>query len=236
MSTLRPDSTQPPRGFTLLELVVALLIVGIIAAAVFSTLRTAFRAKSSSESAVEPLQRAGVALDFVTRDLQSALPTTGVLSNAFTGTALQDDRGHEADDVVFFAATDAPPADTLDTDIRKIEYTVAVDGKDHQLVRYVTSNLLAPVTPDPTPEILCRGVRAFSIQYFDGTAWDDSWDSTEATATVPANNLPMVLEVTLDLEPPDSGGVPLHVVRLIPVPCSTLTTTTSTNGLMGGGL
>lgn len=109
------------RAFTLLELIVALLIVGIIGAAIFSTLRTAFRATASAEEAVEPLQRAAVALDFLSRDLQSALPPAGIpaggaatqhlaqsLAQSFVETEGQDDAGGASDEVSFFAAVDAP--------------------------------------------------------------------------------------------------------------------------------
>lgn len=223
---LRPVKISVARGFTLLELITALLIMSIISAAIFSTLHTAFKLKARAEIAVEPLQRANIVLDFIQRDLESALPPTGteanLLSNLFYATDAQDDRGNPADDVIFAAATDAPPQVTLQTDIRKIEYTLIADGQDYELVRYVTSNLLAPVTATPDQEILCRGVRSFNLEYFDGTNWNEAWDSTTAEGNIPVNSLPVVVLVTLVLDPLDPTGQPLEVQRWIRLPCSTL--------------
>ncbi|MEI8197374.1 MAG: type II secretion system protein GspJ [Phycisphaerae bacterium] len=241
------------RGFTLLELIVALLIVSIVGAAIFSTLRTAFRAKTSAEEAVEPLQRAGVVLDFLRRDLESALPPMGVpaagapvqhFSQSFVGTDGQGDADHSADDVLLYAAVEAGPVKTAlepqlykIANVRQIEYAVISQGKDRLLVRYVTSNLLAQVIPDPEPEVLCRGVRSFNLRYSDGTNWYDSWDSTQTVESIPVNMLPAMVQVTLELESATPGGAPLHFERLISLPCSTVAAAISaaSGGMTGGG-
>ena len=246
-------SSRPPRGFTLLELIVALLIVSIVAGAIFSTLRTAFRAKASAEAAVEPLQRAAVALDFIRRDLESALPPAGLpatgavpqrLAQSFIGTDGQSDASRSGGNVVFFAAVDAPPVKKVlepqlckIADVRQIEYAVITSGQDHLLVRYVTSNLLASTPPDPDPEILCRGVRSFTLKFSDGTNWYTSWDSTQALDSIPVNMLPALVSVTLELEPAATNGQgsPLRFERMISLPCSTVAATLSSTTAGGGG-
>ena len=204
------------RAFTLLELLVALFIVALIMAGLAASLRIAFRAKAGCEAAVAPVQRVDVVLSFLQRDMESALAPTGTLASAFQG--IQGDGGNA--DVLFDAAADAPPQVAMQTDIRQIEYLVEADGDDHLLVRSVTSNLLAPITPNPDQEIICRGVQSFTVQYYDGSDWYDTWDSTTQQ-----NALPVAVQITLDLDgtPPDK--TPLHITRLIQLPCYVAPTT-----------
>lgn len=109
---------------------------------------------------------------------------------------------------------------------------------DNCLVRDVVSNLLADVQPPPDEEIICRHVVAFTMSYFDGTDWYDTWDSTQQ-----GNVLPYAVKVTLDVLPPGApkGSKPLHFVRVFPLSCATQSTTGasgsgSSTGSSGGGL
>src|SRR5947209_20324847 len=57
-------------AFTLLELIVAMLMVSIMAASLFAGMRIAFRSQSSAEVAIEPVRTAAVAMEFLREDLQ----------------------------------------------------------------------------------------------------------------------------------------------------------------------
>lgn len=83
MNTRQPNIFNQParraaRGFTLLELLVALAMAGIIAVALYSTLRIAFKAQSSAHAAVEPVRTAELALSLLRADLEGALPAKSV--------------------------------------------------------------------------------------------------------------------------------------------------------------
>jgi len=228
MTTARPQPSRnagrgpaTARAFTLLELLVALAVVAIVLGALFASLRIAFRAKSSTEEAVEPMQRAQIALSFLRRDLESALPPSGVLASLFQGSPADQDNS----DLLFDAAVDAPPQATMQTDIRQIEYLVLTEGSDRLLVRRVTSNLLAPIVPDPDDEVVCRGVVNFSLQYYDGSNWNDTWDSTQQQ-----NALPAAVQISLDLQPATQTAATLHVERLIILPCYVAPAGSTTGG------
>ena len=208
-------------GFTLLELLIALAVVSIIMAALFAGLRIVNRAKTNTEAAVAPIQRIDIVLSFLQRDLESALPPSGTLASLFQGTVGQNNSG----DLLFDAAVDAPPQVSMLTDIRQVEYSVISDGSDHLLVRNVTSNLLAPVQPDPDQEIICRGVRSFTVQYYDGSQWTDTWDSTMLQ-----NAPPIAVQITLDFDGTGPSAAPLHITRLIQLPCYAAPQTASGGG------
>jgi len=209
-------------AFTLLELLVALAIVGLLGGVLYASLHVAFLARDRAQQAVEPIQRADIVVGFLRRDLESALPPTGTLAGVFVGTNGQDQRGQNSDDLIFCAAVSAPQAARA-TDVRQIEYVVLTDHGDQVLLRRVTSDLLAPTTINPDDEVLCRGVRAFHVRYYDGNDWYDAWDSTQPPsdiAPLQSNALPQAVEVTIGIDPPSSGGQPLTVTRLIQLPCA----------------
>ena len=240
MTPRHPNPRTPPRrAFTLLELLVALAVVGVIAGALYASLGIAFHARDSALRAVDAVQRADIAVDFLRRDIESALPPTGNLASVFVGAAGQDDRGQPSADLYFIAAVSGPSV-ALATDMRQIEYLVMPDQNDQVLVRRVTSNLMPPTTINPDDEVLCRGVRSFSVRYYDGTDWYEAWDSTQPASNIAplqSKALPQAVEVTLELDPPAAGAAPRGaaaasaagptVTRLIPLPCAVPPPTTT---------
>jgi hypothetical protein len=88
------------------------------------------------------------------------------------------------------------------------------------LVRSVTRNLLAPTVPPPDEEILCRNVRSFTVQYFDGTDWQDSWDSTTLGDILP-QAVAMTFEALIDDAKPGQEPRVYKVSRVFPLACAT---------------
>ena len=70
--------------------------------------------------------------------------------------------------------------------------------------------------PPPEEEILCRNVRSFEMKYYDGSAWQDDWDSTTLN-----NALPLAVSFTIQMDPPGSTdplAKPITITRIIPIP------------------
>ena len=252
MNTPAPNLRPPrprrgrARGFTLLELVIAMGMIAILALSLYASMRVAFRAKSSADAAVADVRTIEVAMEFVRADLLNVLPardpdaTTFTLAAAFLGTNRQGGGG-EADHVEFYttAETGSRPADVRDGvqvegDIKRVELTVETPASGNgrpALVRRITRNLLTQMVPEPEVEVLCRGVASFGVRYFDGTDWQDEWDSTQRQ-----HMLPRAVEVTLVLEPTDGRPIAQarHHVRVFPLACATLTPETTTDSTEGG--
>lgn len=206
------------QGFTLLEMLVALAIMGVLATSLCMSLHIAFRARRSAEAALAPANALTLALDFVRRHIESALPPTGVLAGAFVGEDKADgSTGINSDTLTFF--TNVGDATGAQSDIRKVQLALVEsdDGASRALALLVTTNLLATETPEPTQEILCRQVAGLSLRYFDGSDWYDSWDSTTRD-----NALPLAVEVTLKLKiEGESDETPTHAVtQIFSLPCS----------------
>jgi prepilin-type N-terminal cleavage/methylation domain-containing protein len=231
------------RAFTLLELLVALTMTAIIAGSLYSGLRTAFRARTSAEAAVEPVRTAGLTMGLLRADIESALPARGVLAGPFVGVDGTGEGGQPADTLEFFTVGDpgdsvvpsAQGAATGAGEARKVQIGVvsapAVGGSEQVLVRRVTTNLLSNVTPEPYEEVLCRGVRAVNVRYFDGLVWQDNWDSTQYD-----NNIPSAVEVTIELQRAGVDGQVkvMRFPRVFLLACSTLTPGSGLMNAAGG--
>jgi hypothetical protein len=89
---------------------------------------------------------------------------------------------------------------TLYGGVHRVELVVtpATDGSGGaNLVRRVTRNLLASTEALPDDEVLCRHVTEFTVRYYDGYQWAETWDSTQLGDT-----LPMAVEVALAVDAP----------------------------------
>jgi type II secretory pathway pseudopilin PulG len=194
----------------MIEMLVALAMVAIIAASLTSTLWTVFHTTRQAEAVVKPSVQASIALDYIADDLQNAYlsPTAMIsggtgLATSFEATQAQSGRG-EADDVQFFGTAESAQHVDANGDVKFFEYTVVqpTGSNDFVLIRRVTRNLLPPsVQPEPDEEIICRGVVNFTLQYFDGSNWNPTWDSTAEN-----NELPAAVQVILELQEPSADG------------------------------
>ena len=247
-------------GFTLLELLVALAMAGIIAGSLYSALRTGVRARTSAEAAVEPVRTAALATALLRADFESARPTAGALSGPFVGTDTTGDAGLAADTVEFYTlgsptdsvataaaatagASNAGPAGmvgaaapaTATGEARRVQvglvpYPGAGGFTEQVLVRRVYTNLLSQVELEPYEEVLCRGVRSLNIRYFDGLSWQDNWDSTLAE-----DNIPSAVEVTVEFDRSVDGQVKVFSFpRIFLVSCSTPSPTSGSQGSSQG--
>jgi type II secretory pathway pseudopilin PulG len=207
-------------AFTLVELLLASATMLVIAGAVYSSMRLAFKARDRALAAVGPARSAEIAMDAVRRDIESALPPRGLLQGAFLGKL-----GTETPDtgaVEFYAMGPRPrigqtaeshnraqrgasESQRLDATtfggVQRVDLLVARPQNDPNgdpaLIRRVTRNLLSPTDPTPDEEIVCRNVTEFSVRYFDGFQWTTDWDSTQY-----GDVLPLAVEVTLGVAGP----------------------------------
>jgi hypothetical protein len=201
-------------------MIVATAIMAVLAGSLYATLRTAFQARRSATTAVEETRRADIALAFLQADLASAVVPRGILAGGFLGEPSTDAAGQPADALLLHVA--APGGETVAGvgDLRMIEFACepADNGTGLVLVRYVTTNLLAPTTPEPEAEVLCRGVFSFAVRYYDGIDWLETWDSTTQD-----NQLPAAVEVVLELRDPDDperDEAVYRAARIVRIPAS----------------
>jgi len=219
------------KGFTLLEMLVAMTLMAVLAGVLYASLSTGFRGRRVTEAALEPARRGAAALALIGPDLDCAVPPTGLLAGEFLGEDARGDNGEPADGVRFHSLAREQSGATPPFPIRRLQFSLATDEEKHEtvLLRRTTLNLLAPEEPEPVEEVICRGVRSFDTAYYDGYGWVDSWDSTAAGDVLP---LAVRLTLVLDVDGREEG---YKVSRVYALPCGrTADEDTGPAGGMGG--
>jgi prepilin-type N-terminal cleavage/methylation domain-containing protein len=230
----RLHSSRSPRGFTLLELLLATAVAAIVLLVINTAFFSALRLHNTTHAKIDSdlaLQRA---LGIIRRDLAGLmLPTTSnntVLAGPLqTGVATPGNNEPTGDRITPDLYTNAGRIDGwgpfADAQIVAYYLSPATDGSNTKtLVRAITRNILSTQEsgPDEQQQLL-PGVSTAEILFYDGTDWVSDWDST-TTSTMPTAikfRLAMARAGNEGATVPESGG---FMELLVPV---LVTTTTS---------
>ena len=227
-------SSRP--GFTLLEVLVASVIVALLAAGLAVSLNVAFRARRSVTEALESVRLAQVAMNRMAQDLQSALPPTGTLAYEFaTSSTTSADGG--SDGLTFFNLSDPLRGRDGAGDVEQVEYALvdeaslqmATPGTVQMLNGVTTSNSIQSVVPPAAAaaantRVLVRRVMrnllasvqetpvdqvlCRNVQSFSIQVYSSTlWTNTWDSSTQ-GNALPAAVQITLQVAPPEEGGNP----------------------------
>ena len=199
------------RGFTLLEVLVSVAILAIIMAALYSAYTTNVEAIQIARENGQVHQTARIALDWITRDLQSALTETwsptATTRLPFVGKEEYRD-GRRLDRIDFAALTymtlsDQSPA----TDLCEVGYRVIEDPEDQEtLVLMRRQKILVSLPEDDqgpgegfgeggSEQELGRNLVGFQITYEDGRGEERAgWSTEERDAP---SGLPVLVKVRL---------------------------------------
>jgi type II secretion system protein J len=211
------------RGFTLIELTLSMAMVAMLALSMYTALSVAQQARRNGTANVEQMRAITLAAEVLRHDFESVPPPTGTFAGPFVGIR-QGGVGGDADQLEFFTIGQDEPLNVnnpMSEGIRKVQLLVRSDVTPPVLVRRVIKNLRPTVEPLAEEEVICRNVRSFSVKYFDGLAWQETWDSTTL-----GDVLPMSVAVTLELDDPTavaSGATPeasvRRMTRVFPLSC-----------------
>jgi general secretion pathway protein J len=202
-------------------------MMSLLALSLYATLSVALHARRSAAASLAPVRAATIAMDLVCSDLQSVPAPKGNYAGPFIGTR-QNSTGTDADILDFFSIGRDGDTGALDRPwsegIREVTLMLNTDVSPPNLVRRVTHNLQPKVQTDPEEEVLCRGVRSLSIRYFDGTDWQEDWDSTTM-----GDVLPVAVAITIELgdnktttQTPNPAS---RITRIVPLACAKPSTT-----------
>jgi len=216
-------------GFTLLELLLAILVFSIVLGAIHVVFFSAFKLRNRTSEAIErslPLQQT---IAVIKRDLANIVPPGGTLSGALQSTPTISTTGNSMTSSLnrgngpqFYTAVGIVDDSAPWGEVERVSYFLApstnnTPGQD--LFRSVARNLL-PITQDETTDqFMMSGVESIAFQYFDGNAWKDTWDSTQAdSSTGLSNNVPGAIKMQLALYNENrSLGTPAPVELIVPV-------------------
>jgi len=229
--TIQPFNSSANSAFTLIEMILAIGVAAIVLIAANAVFFTALHLRDATSDAVDAASPVDQALIILRHDLQCAVPPKagGVLSGDFkignvTSLGISDPVAAE-----IYTATGALSDKTPWGEIQRVTYelknsTTGAAGKD--FYRSVTRNLLTTATPDVEDQLMIRGVDSVQFSAYDGSQWNDSWDTTDTTSA--NTNLPVAVRVDIQLAGGGKNASPIEI--LVPIDSQSRSNSNSTVG------
>lgn len=187
-----PDS----RGFTLLEVLIALVLLGILTTALYGSYFTVIRARDRAAEGMEARRELGATLDLLRREFASAV-YDGKDPNEKRFRFIVEDRdifGKPASNLEL--TTLAPPsaAGRRESGIINVQYRIAEKEKRLILTRREQDAFHESGTVPPYPQM--ERISSFLVECYDASSskWVRSWD------TAINRGLPKRLRVTVQVE------------------------------------
>jgi type II secretion system protein J len=203
---------QREAGFTLIEVLIAVVLLAVISFLVYQSMGFAVGSKERSEHRELAYRGADVFLDRLSRELATAVlyanvDMLGVSANGeqisksvFSGT-----NNGDQDKLIFDTLSHTRYLkDSKESDLAELTYWLEPEEEGNGL--YVIKRRdKSPPDAEPGEKgkvmVLLDGVKEFNLRYYDPvkTEYKDEWDTTKVDY---ANRLPRAVEITLVLQDP----------------------------------
>jgi type II secretion system protein J len=199
------------KGFTLIEMLLAVAICAIVLVAINGVFATAVRLRDKTSELVEDSLPANRAFDRLSRDLKGTVGPGGWFQGDFkcgvqavgATMGLSGEAGSAGLD--FFTTTGRMSDKAPWGDIQEVFYELKTPSDRTQagmdLMRCVNRNVLATTTQTPEIQYVMSHVQTLQLDCYDGTQWRNTWD-TSSTDT----NLPVAVRIRIQLSPKEGRG------------------------------
>jgi general secretion pathway protein J len=199
-----PDQRESCRGFTLLEVLVALALLAIISAALYGTYFSLMRGRDAAQTRMTERRELSTTLDRLRRELAavcyraqstgSSQPAAGDQQSTQLHFVVEDrDYFGKPASTLDFTALAPPPGGNLPaSDQVRIRYRVVEKDGKLSLMRMEKDRY---VTADPLPYPQLEDLEGFLVECSgDGAQWVKTWD------TAINHGLPQYVRVTVRLK------------------------------------
>ncbi len=164
----RHSTLDTVRGFTLLEVLVAVAITAVVIAALYSTFFLSQRAADAVDDSLLKLQECRSVLDTLKRELESALYNPEKTHTVFK-LEDRDFYGKQASQLLFTSFTPLPPG------LSRISYTV--EENEGSLVLKKKMETAYGESSGTKDFELMKGLESFTIEAGYNGKWIKTWDS-----------------------------------------------------------
>jgi len=207
---------QALRGFTLIELTLAVTILGIVMAMLAGSFNAVSHGKVQAEDRLDIDHQGRAILWTLSDEFRDAVQTLIVPSHV-----LLLGEGH---------MSNGKPLDNVTLSTLDLAHSMSLDGFGaEQIVSYTTSlnptrqqwsllmrNEQSALIGGPggtNPAVLANNLISLHFRYFDGSTWQETWDSASLP---PGRQLP--LAVAIDIVLADSRGRPVGFSTQVSLP------------------
>lgn len=196
------------RGFTLLELLVALAVFAMVSLMAYSGLHTVLQNKQVTEQRAERIQQLQSAMLMLERDLSQIALLREIRDDYGDRQGSLRTADFGAITLEFTRAGWRNPTRMARSTLQRTAY-----GIDEEVLKRFSWTVLDRTQESiPNEVVLLAGVRKMRLRYMDeGGGWHEQWPPA-GLAQTGAKPFPRALEVTLELE--DMGSIR----RLFPLP------------------
>lgn len=188
-------STSLNRGFTLLEVLIAVILLGILSTALYGSYFTVMRARDRASSGMESRRELGATLDLIRREVSSAMFRTNGANEQHPLRFVVEDRDNfGVPSSTLELTTLAPPAVQTfsESGIVIVTYRIAEKDKKLTLTREERDLFSEDSTPRAYPQM--EQISSFLVECYDGSKWVKSWDTSINGV------LPKSVRVTIQVE------------------------------------
>jgi type II secretion system protein J len=188
---MKAGASHITRGFTLLEIMVALAIFGIVVAAIYSSWTAIMRGSETAKKAMAQVQRSRITI----RTLEDALTSARSFEASSKYYYFIGQNGSDATlSFVSKLAESFPRSRRFGGfDVRRLEFRLEPGEEGRQLVLRQWPLLMEEPDTDERehPLVLAKNVKDFEMRFWDESKrdWLEEWTQT--------NQLPRMVEITL---------------------------------------
>jgi type II secretory pathway component PulJ len=210
----------------MLAMAISAIVLAGIGGVFFSALRLRERSAAAIDRAI-PLHQA---FSLLRRDLQGAMPPTGIYALAGDFRIEPQSAGLGQNFRLHFYSSsgivrDNAPWGEIQEVLYELRDTTTGGGSGKELIRSVNRNVLGTATPQPDEQPLLGNVQSLEFAGYDGVDWRESWDTSMGNT-----NLPSAVRVRVLMandQKSDPNQEPFEMV--VPVVSQSRTNQTSTS-------
>ena len=230
MKSFKDSSNSPlPKGFTLLELMIAIFIIAVIISILYTSYAGTFRNIDEAKAQTDIYRMARIALERITQDLESAYMGQGSKkpgddhdSPPYPGIFIGETvtfEGRASGRLRFSSSAHVDFLDELKAHTRaEIAYYSLESGPDKRLVLYRSDSREFDLRPKENEGGLpiCENLlfAEFIYHNHEGETFEN-WDST---AIEFKNRLPLMVTIKLDFSKNEDQEVPLRFITAVTIP------------------
>ncbi len=174
------------KGFTLLELLIAMVLFSIILSAIYGSFFLSHKAMTGLDESLLKLQECRTAIDVMTREGESILYKPGNTSS-LVKVEDKDFYDKQASRLTFTAFS------PLSSGIVLISYYV--EEKDGVLTLFKKMDNAYKPNNNAKGEELIEGLESFSVEVNDGSKWVKTWDTSETKQAPPEIRITIIARI-----------------------------------------
>ncbi|MBW2064245.1 MAG: prepilin-type N-terminal cleavage/methylation domain-containing protein [Deltaproteobacteria bacterium] len=217
------------QGFTLLEIMIAMVICAVVFSIIYSAYSGTFRNRDVLETQEDIYMAARIALERIVEDLESAYLLAGAKGAgsdgdqegfaSFVGEEGELD-GRRADALMFLSRAHVLfSGEERPLGIARIRYHVKKQGDGDGLYLYRSERLPVEgeeIEGEDEGFLLCEGLNSVRFSYYDSVG--DEYQSWDSRGEEQGNKLPAKVSITLEFLDPLDPEVPVRFFTSISLP------------------